>query len=401
MYAGLAGGYLIRDTTETGIDTGAPDGAFPAGKHEVPLIIQDKIIGADGQQVYDNGTWMPEFFGDTPVINGIAFPFLSVDKGVYRFRAYNGSQARFYRMSLKVKSTGAVLPFFQIGSDGGPLNQPVPLTQLVLEPGERADLLVDFRGLNTGELVEMGNNAPTPFPNGPKNAHKGGVPIQQLVQFRVTGTTGWRPWPRSRGMNLRPIIPITRLNPGNGVKVRTHSLVEIMGAGRSSHGAAEQPQVPRHLRLPGRPGQKGHPRGMGVHQPTVDSHPIHLHLVQFQVLNRQLVDTVAYLAASGYDLNKDGMLTEDEVGKGTYPAPAPAAAQLIGAPQLPTANEMGWKDTVVVPPGMVTRIAVPFGSGAASTPIAARSFYVPNTTRRRPRTTTSGTATSSSTRRRT
>ena len=378
VYAGLAGGYLIRDTTETGIDTGAPDGALPAGKYEVPLIIQDKIIGADGQQVYDNGTWMPEFFGDTPIINGIAFPFLSVDKGVYRFRAYNGSQARFYRTSLKVKSTGAALPFFQIGSDGGLLNQPVPLTQLVLGPGERADLLVDFRGLNTGELVEIGNNAPTPFPNGPKNGHKGGVPIQQLLQFRVTGTTGWAPPAPIAGMNLRPITPITRLNPANAVKVRTHSLVEIMGQGgpvmallnnRAFHGTSD---------YQGDPVSKNTLEVWEFVNTTVDSHPIHLHLVQFQVLNRQPVDTVAYLTATGYDLNKDGMLTEDEVGEGTYPAPAPTAAHLIGAPQLPAANEMGWKDTVIVPPGMVTRIAVPFGSGAVSTPIAARSVWVPD-----------------------
>lgn len=383
VYAGLAGGYLIRDTAETGIDTGAPDGALPVGKYEVPLIIQDKLIGADGQQVYDGGTWMPEFFGDTPVVNGIAFPFLSVDRGVYRFRAYNASQARFYRVGLKVKSTGRALAFFQIGSDGGLLNTPVQLTNLVLGPGERADLLVDFRGLKTGELVEMGNNAPTPFPNGPRNFHKGGAPLPQIMQFRVTGTAGWAPPAPIPGMNLRPVTPITRLDPVAAVKTRTHSLVEVMGldaAGQMAPVMAllNNRSLHDNTEYQGQPVTKNTLEVWEFVNTTVDSHPIHLHLVQFQVLNRQPIDTVAYLAASGYDRSGDGMLTEDEVGQGTYPAPAPTAAQLIGPPQLPPANERGWKDTVAVPPGMVTRIVVPFGSGAVSTPIAARAVHVPD-----------------------
>ena len=67
----------------------------------------------------------------------------------------------------------------------------MPLTKLVLGPGERADLLVDFRGLTSGELVEMGNNARTPFPFGARNLRKGGAPLRQIMQFRVTGAPGW------------------------------------------------------------------------------------------------------------------------------------------------------------------------------------------------------------------
>jgi len=382
VYAGLAGGYLIRDTAATGIDTGTPDSPLPTGKYEVPLIIQDKMFNLDpafgtvGEQVYDGGTWMPEFFGDTAVINGVAFPHLSVDKGVYRFRAYNGSQARFYRLTLKVKSTGVKLPFFQIGSDGGLLNRPVSLTQLVLGPGERADLLVDFRGLRTDELVEVGNNAPTPFPNGPKNMHQGGAPLPQLMQFRVGGSAGWTPPVPIAGMDLRPVTPITRLDPGQAVRTRTHSLVEIMGpAGpvmallnnRSFHDPAYK----------GDPIQENTLEVWEFVNTTVDSHPIHLHLVQFQVLDRQPVDALGYLAASGYDTNGDGMLMEDEVGAGSYPAPA-AAPYLVGPVQPPPANELGWKDTVAAPPGMVTRIVVPFGSGAVSSPVAAREVHVPD-----------------------
>lgn len=385
VYAGLAGGYLIRDTPETGIDTGYPASSpLPTGTYEVPLIMQDKLFDPTaGAQVYDGGSWMPEFFGDTPVVNGTAYPFLSVDKGVYRFRAYNGSQARFYRVGLKVKATGAALPFFQIGSDGGLLNTPVSLTQLVLGPGERADLFVDFRGLPTGALVEMGNNAPTPYPNGPRNRHQGGVPIQQIIQFRVTEAPGFSPALPIAGMNLRPVTPITRLDTTPEfatARIRTHSLVEIMGPAGPVMALLNN----RMFHDPGKPyaAEEVKPQTLEVWEfvnTTVDSHPIHLHLVQFQVLNRQLVDTVAYLAATGYDKNSDGMLMEAEVGMGDYPPPSPAPF-LLGAVQPPAANEMGWKDTVVVPPGTVTRIAVPFGAGAVSAPIAARKVYAPDLT---------------------
>jgi spore coat protein A len=400
VYAGLAGGYLIRDTPQTGIDTGGPDSPLPTGKYEIPLIIQDKLFDlATGALVYDGGQWVPEFFGDTPVVNGTAFPFLSVDKGVYRFRVYNGSQARFYRSGLKVKATGAALPFFQIGSDGGLFNLPVPLTQLVLGPGERADLLVDFRGLPTGALVEMGNNAPTPFPNGPRNFHQGGAPLPQIIQFRVSKAQGFNPAPPIAGMNLRPVTPITRLESTPqfaGAKVRTHSLVEVMGEVMGPAGPVMAPVMAllnnRALHDPAYKGEVIAPQTLEVWEfvnTTVDSHPIHLHLVQFQVVNRQPVDTVAYLAASGYDVNQDGMIMEPEVGKGTYPAPSPTPYLIGAAVQPPAANEMGWKDTVVAPPGMVTRIAVPFGEKSLPipgtdpvqyTPIAARKVYQPDTT---------------------
>ena len=91
-------------------------------------------------------------------------------------------------------------------------------------------------------------------------------------------------------------------------------------------------------------------------------------------LDRQLVDTEGYLAAAGYGTDANGWIVPD-----TGPHPAPSAdAYLVGAPVAPAENEVGWKDTVVAPPGMVTRIAVPFGSGAVSTPVAARSVHVPD-----------------------
>jgi spore coat protein A len=378
VYAGLAGGYLVRDTAETGIDTGGPDSPLPTGRYEIPLIIQDKVLLPTGQQEYDGGAWVPEFFGDVPVVNGVAFPHLDVDQGVYRFRTYNGSNARFYRISLKVKSTGEKMAFFQVGGDGGLLNRPVSLTHLVLGPGERADLLVDFRGPRRGELVEMGNNAPTPYPDGPRSAHRGGAPLPQVMQFRVTGSPGWVPAEPVAGMDLRPVTPIVRLDGAaraTDVRVRSHSLVEIMGADGPVMALLNNRTLHDHDYAADDQAVKAHSLEVWEFvNTTVDAHPLHLHLVQFQVLDRQLVDTEGYLAAAGYDTDANGWIVPD-----TGPHPAPTAdAHLIGAPMAPAVNELGWKDTVVAPPGMVTRIAVPFGSGAVSTPVAARSVHVPD-----------------------
>lgn len=377
VYAGLAGGYLVRDTPATGIDTGSGD-LLPAGSYEIPLIVQDKTFSARGEQLYDDGAWIPEFFGDVPVVNGVAYPHLTVRQGVYRFRTYNGSNARFYRLNLKVKSTGASLPFFQIGSDGGLLNRPVPMSQLVLGPGERADLLVDFRGLRDGELVEVGNNAPTPFPFGPRNLRKGGAPLQQIIQFRVTNTPGWVPPVPIAGMDLRPVTPIERLDAAasrDDVRTRTHTLVEIMGADGPVMALLNNRRLHDHDHADDGEEIKAHSLEVWEFvNTTVDAHPIHLHLVQFQVLDRQAVDAVGYLATSGYETDANGWLIP---GSGPHPAPSPAP-YLIGSVQPPAPNEMGWKDTVVAPPGMVTRVAVPFGQGAVSTPIAARAVHVPD-----------------------
>ena len=370
VYAGLAGGYLIRDTSATGIDTG--DGvALPAPPYEIPLIIQDKSFDAVGNMLYP-AAWVPEFFGDTATVNGIAYPYLTVARGVYRFRVYNGSNARFYRLVLKIKSTGAPLPFLQIGSDGGLLNRPIQLTQLLLAPGERADLLIDFRGLAAGALVEVGNNAPTPFPSGPRAGHRGGVPLQQIMQFRVSAATGWAPPNGSltTATNLRPVTPIQRLNPDAAARRRTHSLVEIMGANGPVMALLNN-RTFHSSDFAGDPVSAGTMEIWEFVNTTVDAHPIHLHLVQFQVLDRQPVDTAAYLA--NYPTDTNGWIIP---GLGPHPAPSPTA-YVTGPAAAPAANELGWKDTVVAPPGRVTRLMVPFGSSGDGKPIAAGSVFVP------------------------
>ncbi|MFJ6270349.1 multicopper oxidase family protein [Pseudarthrobacter oxydans] len=375
VYAGLAGGYLIRDTpgpSGTGIDTG--DGThLPPPPYEVPLVIQDRMFNPDGSFAYppnpelttSDGTprpWAPEFFGDVATVNGKCWPNLDVDRGKYRFRVYNGSNARFY--NLKFMSGGNALTFAQIGTDGGLLDAPAKLNKLVLGPGERADLVVDFAGLSAGSKVVLGNNAPTPYPDGPVAAKQGGVPLREIMQFTVQSQAGYTaPLPEK----LRP-QPMTRLAGLPTAATRQMTLVEVLNAAG----------IPIMALLNNRP---FHTTDITAVQgdtleewelinTTVDAHPIHLHFTQFQVLNRQRFDVGKYLAATGYVDPGTGLVTP---GQGSS---VPVTPFLTGRPKAAPANERGWKDTAVSMPGEVTRISVPFGAGAAGgAPLAICSSF--------------------------
>src|ERR1019366_3533696 len=125
--------------------------------------------------------WIPEFFGDTMLVNGRTWPFLQVEPRRYRFRLVNASNARFVRMGLVNASSGALgPPMYQIGTDGGLLDTPVklpgeaepasdgtptPSTRLFLAPSERADIIIDFAGL-AGRTFTVTNDGQVPFPSG-------------------------------------------------------------------------------------------------------------------------------------------------------------------------------------------------------------------------------------------
>jgi spore coat protein A len=375
VYAGLASGYLIRDApgpSGTGIDTG--DGThLPPPPYEVPLVIQDRMFNPDGSFAYppnpeltdSDGTprpWAPEFFGDVATVNGKCWPNLDVDRGKYRFRVFNGSNARFY--NLKFLAGGNALTFSQIGTDGGLLDTPAKLNKLVLGPGERADLVVDFAGLPAGSKVVLGNNAPTPYPDGPVSAKQGGVPLREIMQFTVQSRAGYTaPLPAQ----LRD-EPMTRLAGFSTAASRQMALVEVLNTAG----------IPIMALLNNRPFHSTditEVEGDTLEEwelinTTVDAHPIHLHFTQFQVLNRQRFDVGKYLAATGYVDPGTGLVTPGQGGS------VPVTPFLIGHPTGAPANERGWKDTVVSMPGEVTRIRVPFGAGAAGgAPLAIGSSF--------------------------
>jgi len=368
VFAGLAGGYLVRDANDPGDgSTGLP----PAPAYEVPLILQDRMFNTDGTFNYPPNptppplglkTWIPEFFGDVATVNGKIMPNLAVDRGKYRFRVYNGSQARFYNMKLKNMSSGTVLPFFQIGTDGGLLNAPVALTKLLLAPGERADLVVDFATLPALTKVVLTNDANTPFPNGPTAFKRGGMPLPQIMQFTVTSATGWTaPLPT----NLRSKTPpITRLAGLPVAATKSMTLVEV-------HDAAGVPLMVLMNNKNFAPDDTTMTVGTNTLEQwdlintTVDAHPMHLHFAQFQVLNRQKFDAAAYIVAAYGPVPPTtawpttGWPVPNTPVIGTSPSVTPF---LMGGASTPAPNEQGWKDTIVAMPGEVTRILVPFGA---------------------------------------
>ncbi|MCM3676901.1 multicopper oxidase [Peribacillus simplex] len=341
-YAGLTGFYLLRDMN----DPIAP--FLPSKDNEIPLNIQDRSFNTDGSLFYDHmganpsihPYVVPEFFGNTIMVNGKVWPNLNVKPQQYRFRVLNGSNARIYHLQLTNKQK-----FIQIGTDGGYLPQPVELSSLLLAPAERADILIDFSTLAPGTTVILTNTANAPFPDGtPADPQT----VGQIMQFTVINETVLPP------KKLPPVLNnIPQLKP---TKTRTLTLFELEG-----------PNGPLKVTLDGQlwgnpvselP-QAGTTEEWQVANLTDDTHPIHLHLVQFLLVCRQKFRSDAYL--------KDWKKLNQTTPPGTppyfvKPKTPPIDAYLQGLPIAPPLNEKGWKDTIQMNAGEVTTIRVRFTS---------------------------------------
>jgi spore coat protein A, manganese oxidase len=334
VYAGLAGAYLIRDDQ----DTGEPDNplGLPAGPYELPLVLQDKTFNADGSMYYpDRGvtsyhpTWVPEFFGDVAVVNAKIWPYVDVEPRRYRLRMVNGSQARFYNLQFAEENSGRPLPFTQIGTEGGFLRAPVELTSLLIAPGERADVIVDFGGSRHRSFV-VTNNARAPYPMGAR------ATLSQLVKFRVNrplqGIDATAP-PQSLALPTLGFLPEPSLT-------RTQHLSETLDPVTGAPIRLNVEDAPYLDEEVGLPAVTTRPEANAVEDwllvnTTADTHPIHLHLVTFEVVDRRPFDVAAYDPATQSI---------------TYTGPA--------VPARP--NENGRKDTVQANPGEVTRVRARF-----------------------------------------
>ncbi len=180
LYAGLMGVYLLRDEQEARLK-------LPAGRFELPLVLYDRIFDHEGQLFYPvspdpEHPWTDEVAGDAMVVNGRVQPFCEVEPRRYRLRVLNAANARFFRLGL---SDG--FRFLQIGADQGLLPAPVQLNNLLLAPGERADLIVDFAAMR-GERIQLTNGA------------------FQMMQFRVGSSPvpGQQPGPRYAAADCQP-----------------------------------------------------------------------------------------------------------------------------------------------------------------------------------------------------
>lgn len=383
VYAGLAGFYLMRDEFDTGA-AGNPLGLpAPYGTYEIPLALQDKSFSLNGAIYYaPSPSWIPEFFGDVSVINGKAWPNMNVEQAVYRFRLLNGSEARFYNVSL---SSGAV--FYQIGTDGGLLDAPVPMTSLLIAPGERADVLVDFTTAVVGDTIRLLNSAVTPYPSGKRTNRAGGAPLPELMQFTVyaaagSGAVTTLPTSLRGGTGQPPLLTRLNAHPASIARQRYLALFEVEGpAGPVAVtinicGFAESQSGVNGITSTGAGAvAKDTLEQWNIINLSGDTHPMHIHLTQFQLLNRQSLNTTKYLkdltAAAGTRAWNTPMtqamglnLTVPDTLNTALLDPTPYIHGLVMAP---AANEMGWKDTILCPPGMVTRILVPFGNNAIGT----------------------------------
>ena len=322
IYMGLAGLYILRDDIEDSLN-------LPSGMYEIPLIIQDRNIAPDGSLVYPAPTVPPiaEFFGESVLVNGKIWPYLIVEPRKYRFRILNASNARFYRLSLVEsdeagKATRHGGPsFVQIGSDGGLLSRPVSRASIDTAPGERLDVIVDFAD-HAGNIFVLANDAPAPFPEG------GDVVPPHVMMFRVA-----RSLPSPDLSSLPNSLPaVTRPDLADVVRTRDLVLSEVETESHSVDTTFISliNKAYWHDPITERP-TAGSTEIWRIINRTDDAHPIHVHLVQFQILDRQ-----------PFDVHRDSLVF-------TGPAVPP-----------PAHEQFGPKDTVQSHPGEVVRLLIKF-----------------------------------------
>jgi spore coat protein A len=330
VFAGLAAAYIVRDAFDTGEEPN-PIG-IPGGPYEIPLVIQDRKFNPDGTFLYprsdvEGATWIGEYFGDTMLVNGKVWPYLDVEPRMYRFRVLNGCNARI--LSLDIGGPG----LWQIGAEGGMWDVPVSVSKMVLAPAERADVLVDFSRF-AGQTLVVKNHRPespvsTPAPS-----------LEQVMQFRV-GTRVSRRGPTAIPSDL----PGGRkAELGDPVATRYITLNEIdtdeptwflnlNGVHFDEGPVTESPKV-------------GTVEDWVYVNMTGDTHPMHTHLVTFQVIGRTPFDVVAY---------EEAYEGPHGVPGGIDPTPFATGPMLP-----PDADERGFKDTIKANPGYFTRIRAKF-----------------------------------------
>lgn len=302
VFMGLAGGYLITDAFEQSLD-------LPSGEYHLPLVIQDRNFNSDGTLKYPLALG-DHVFGDKMLVNGKIWPYMNVRQGKYRFRVINGCNSRTLTLAL---SNGQM--FQQIGTDGGMLPGPVTLTQLTLGSGERADVIMDFATHPAGTEIVLLNSAPAPYPSGDPM-----FDLPNVMKFVVTSSGGFtHPVPAM----LRPVVP---LNPAEAVVTRQFLLQKMSDPCAGSMWMINDLQwedITEHPVL-------GTSEVWEFVNRSGMSHPMHMHLVMFQPVNRQDFEVVG------------GQIVP------------------IGDPIPPPANEAGWKDTIMCQPNQITRVVAKF-----------------------------------------
>ena len=416
VYAGLAGFYFLRDASEDALhlpgwsgdglvkevavnanNTVNPNPYLP----EIEVAIQDRMFDTNGALYFPNlptnpmvhPFWNPEFLGDVITVNGKTWPYLSVAPRKYRFRILNGSNARFYELQLE--SNGPVkklLTIMQIGTDGGFLDVPVNVTalggKLLLAPGERADVIVDFSKAAPGQTWTLTNTAKAPFPGGtiPNPATTG-----RIMKFVVNGTMV-TPDNSVIPASLRttPLVKLTNFAGATTVTPtvkRQLTLNEVMGMGGPLEVLVNNSKWDMNGMMTPGLGEteiptEGTTEIWQIINMTADAHPIHLHLVQFQLVGRQPFNTTKYNAA--YAAAFPGGIYQPSVGPPLAYNTPNADGAIGGNPAVTSSlmkkvvpanlNEQGWKDTFIAYPGEVTTFAIRYAPTDIPTTAAASAL---------------------------
>ena len=381
VYAGLAGFYLLEDNRERMLTV---NGVLPKQKHDIEIVIQDRNFDSNGQLfwpaypnegpynefIYEEGVdltqWpdifpnegpsvLAEFFGEYIVVNGTVWPFLDVEPRPYRFRLLNGSDSRFYILKFE---NG--MSFLQIATDDGLLPQAVSLTELLIAPGERAEIVVDFGapGINFGSSIKLLNFGPDePFkgfnPDGTLSDGEGSTidPAEstttgQIMQFNVN-----QKLKVNRGLPIASVVAGTVLRAplaDLGTPATTRQLVLFEGRDEFGRlqpllGTMADGSLTWNDAITETP-MLNDVEIWEVYNATADAHPIHQHLVAFQIIDRQ--------GFTGDVVEKDQIQHNGEIGVGGILQ----NANTFGTARPPEPNERGWKDTAVMLPGEVTRV---------------------------------------------
>ncbi|HEX5290020.1 MAG TPA: multicopper oxidase domain-containing protein [Streptosporangiaceae bacterium] len=334
VYAGLAGLYLVRDPDEQRF-------GLPRGEFEVPLILQDRTFHRDGSLAY---TMLQVEGADTPVVNGKAYPFLAVEPRRYRLRLLNASNERHWRLTFSVPRNVLPepnLPFWLIGTDQG-FRAPLQLLNFLIAPAERYDLIVDFGQLPMGTKVTLVNfDAPVHYP-GNGSGSGAGPAISEIMQFQVTKrlTGGADKTTPPKKLKLPKVVPIKH---GPRTYRREFVIYQHMQFGTMTINAVPFAAPSQDFI------KEGSTEIWEYINPNHDAHPMHVHLVSFQVLNRQSLDAVAYQAQY-----------EKWINGGRKPADKPVLAHYLTGPPIPPDPDeaLSNKDTVKTYPATVTRIII-------------------------------------------
>lgn len=429
VYSGLEGFYFLRGTAEEADHLPGWSGddkvreITPAGKTatfnganaylpEIEMAIQDRMFNVNGGLYWPvtptnsdvHPFWTPEFFGNVMCVNGKSWPYLSVAPRKYRFHVLDGCNARMLNMWLYDTLNHVNGPAIQIvGTDGGLLETPVsidPATggKLFIAPGERVDVIIDFTGVAPGTVFTLMNDAAAPYPTGDPV-----IPglTDRIMQFVVNGELALAANPANPGtdmsavpVNLRPTNPLVKLTNFDGTTNVTPTtkreliLNEVTGAGgplmvlcnnSRMHNEPASGVVPFQFGDLTEMPMEGKTETWTIINTTMDAHPMHIHLAQWQLVKRQAFNDSLYMIAYAnawtahvpfiapypstsmypggagtpypYDsLNADGAI-------GGNPAVGPF---LMGPVKSANPEERGWKDVIKIYPGEIATYIVRF-----------------------------------------